>query len=137
MKGQAAIRPVGEPIPRPADVSLLADEPIKIPGYRCEYLRSGTQALTLAVRSATSRSGADERRRVLLPAYTCPDLVSAIELAGGVAVLVDLERDRPFMDRAGVAAELANILEPVRRYFANNKEAKDCLETVRQAKVTR
>jgi tyrosyl-tRNA synthetase len=37
----------------------------------------------------------------------------------------------------GVATELADILEPVRRYFANNKEAKDCLETVRQAKITR
>ena len=37
----------------------------------------------------------------------------------------------------GVAAELAEILEPVRRYFANNKEAKECLETVRKAKVTR
>jgi tyrosyl-tRNA synthetase len=37
----------------------------------------------------------------------------------------------------GVAAELAEILEPVRRYFANNKEAKECLETVRNAKVTR
>ena len=37
----------------------------------------------------------------------------------------------------GVAAELGVILEPVRRYFANNKEAKDCLETVRQAKITR
>lgn len=37
----------------------------------------------------------------------------------------------------GVAAELAEILEPVRRYFEVNSEAKECLETVRQAKVTR
>ena len=37
----------------------------------------------------------------------------------------------------GVAAELGQILEPVRRYFANNKEAADCLETVRKAKITR
>lgn len=37
----------------------------------------------------------------------------------------------------GVAEELGKILEPVRRYFANNKEAADCLETVRNAKVTR
>ena len=37
----------------------------------------------------------------------------------------------------GVAAELGEILEPVRRYFANNKEAMDCLETVRAAKITR
>ena len=37
----------------------------------------------------------------------------------------------------GVATALGEILEPVRRYFSNNKEAKDCLETVRQAKITR
>jgi len=37
----------------------------------------------------------------------------------------------------GVATELGNILEPVRHYFASNKEAKDCLEVVRQAKITR
>jgi hypothetical protein len=37
----------------------------------------------------------------------------------------------------GVATELGNILEPVRRYFANNKEANDCLETVSRAKITR
>ncbi len=37
----------------------------------------------------------------------------------------------------GVAVELADILEPVRRYFANNNEAKDCLETVRRAKISR
>jgi tyrosyl-tRNA synthetase len=36
-----------------------------------------------------------------------------------------------------VAEELARILEPVRRYFENNKEAKECLETVRKAKITR
>ena len=37
----------------------------------------------------------------------------------------------------GVATELVKILEPVRRYFENNKEAKECLQTVRNAKVTR
>ena len=37
----------------------------------------------------------------------------------------------------GVATQLGDILEPVRRYFANNSDAKDCLETVRQAKITR
>ena len=37
----------------------------------------------------------------------------------------------------GAAEELAEILEPVRRYFANNEEAKECLDIVRKAKVTR
>ncbi|MCL2291785.1 MAG: tyrosine--tRNA ligase [Nitrososphaerota archaeon] len=39
--------------------------------------------------------------------------------------------------KTGVATELGRILEPVRRYFENNSEAKSCLETVRAAKVTR
>jgi tyrosyl-tRNA synthetase len=37
----------------------------------------------------------------------------------------------------GVAEELAKILEPVRRYFATNTEAKDCLDVIRKAKITR
>jgi len=37
----------------------------------------------------------------------------------------------------GVADELGKILEPVRRYFENNSQAKQCLETIRQAKITR
>jgi tyrosyl-tRNA synthetase len=37
----------------------------------------------------------------------------------------------------GVADQLAIILEPVRKYFESNKEANECLETVRKAKITR
>jgi len=37
----------------------------------------------------------------------------------------------------GVAEELAALLEPVRRYFEADKEAKECLDVVREAKVTR
>ncbi len=37
----------------------------------------------------------------------------------------------------GVADQLGKILEPVRHYFDTHKEAKDCLETIRQAKITR
>jgi len=36
-----------------------------------------------------------------------------------------------------VAEELTTILEPVRKYFENDREAKECLETVRKAKITR
>ena len=37
----------------------------------------------------------------------------------------------------GVATELSEILEPVRRYFANHKDAMDCLETIQKAQITR
>ena len=36
-----------------------------------------------------------------------------------------------------VAEQLTSILSPVRRYFENNKEAKECLNVVKNAKVTR
>jgi tyrosyl-tRNA synthetase len=36
-----------------------------------------------------------------------------------------------------VAEELAQILEPVRKYFESNKEAKECLLTVKNAQTTR
>jgi tyrosyl-tRNA synthetase len=39
--------------------------------------------------------------------------------------------------KTATASELAAILEPVRRYFETNKEAKGLLETVKNAKVTR
>jgi tyrosyl-tRNA synthetase len=46
-------------------------------------------------------------------------------------------RLHPMDLKNGVAEELGKILEPVRNYFKNNQEAKVCLETIRQAKVTR
>jgi len=36
-----------------------------------------------------------------------------------------------------VAEELTRILEPVRKYFENNKEAKECLEIIKKAEITR
>jgi len=36
-----------------------------------------------------------------------------------------------------VAKELYAILEPVRRYFANNRDAMECLDLVKKAKITR
>lgn len=36
-----------------------------------------------------------------------------------------------------VAEELNKILEPIRNYFEKDREAKDCLETVKRAEVTR
>jgi tyrosyl-tRNA synthetase len=39
--------------------------------------------------------------------------------------------------KTAVAKELATILEPVRRYFNNNNEAKKCLDTVKNVVITR
>jgi tyrosyl-tRNA synthetase len=39
--------------------------------------------------------------------------------------------------KSGVAEALAVTLEPVRRYFENDKAAKECMEVVQNLKVTR
>lgn len=61
--------------------------------YQRSFFASGTEALAAAlVRVLESRP--PSRRDVLIPAYACPDLVSAAVFAGGTVVLVDTYPDR-------------------------------------------
>ena len=63
------------------------------------YYQSGTAALAAAViASIRTHAGVVRRPEVILPAYGCPDLISAIVYAGANPVLVDLEQDSPRMD---------------------------------------
>ena len=66
------------------------------------YYQSGTAALAASIMAAIRRGGVTNPE-VLLPAYGCPDLVSAAVHAGARPVLVDLEADRPWMDLEQVA----------------------------------
>ena len=65
--------------------------------YKVRLFHSGTAALAAAVKMAVVR-----RRRatpkVLLPAYGCPDLVSAVLYAGAEPILVDLHKNTPWLD---------------------------------------
>ena len=70
------------------------------------YYQSGTAALAASIAAAIQRKGVASPE-VILPAYGCPDLVSAAVHAGARPVLVDLESDRPWMDLDQVATRLA------------------------------
>ena len=65
--------------------------------YQSRYFASGTAALAAAI-TAAIRSKNVVEPEVLIPAYGCPDLVSAAVFAGAKPVLVDLAPDRPWMD---------------------------------------
>jgi tyrosyl-tRNA synthetase len=54
-----------------------------------------------------------------------------------LATVYEQGKLHPMDLKNGVATELGNILEPVRRYFTNNAEANRCLEAIRKAKITR
>lgn len=72
--------------------------------YKPCYFASGTAALAAAIAAAIRFKGID-KPEVILPAYGCPDLVSAAIFAGARPVLVDLAPDRPWMDLEQVAAK--------------------------------
>ena len=97
--------PVGNPV-RLKDSrdgeSLLQD--IFSP-YTPRFFDSGTAALAASILAAISVKGVSEPE-VILPAYGCPDLVSAVVYAGAKPVLVDLEVDRPWMDLEQVSAHV-------------------------------
>ncbi len=94
--------PVGNPIDlQAAEPVSAADALRRVAGdYHPVFTQSGTAALAAAIRALMQQRGvgADDRPQVLIPAYACPDLVSAIDHAGAVPVLVDLQAGRPWMD---------------------------------------
>ena len=75
--------------------------------YQSRYFASGTAALAAALTVAIRLKNVDHPE-VVLPAYGCPDLVSAVVFAGAKPVLVDLEPDRPWMDLEQLPSKLGS-----------------------------
>jgi dTDP-4-amino-4,6-dideoxygalactose transaminase len=87
----APLRQIGLPQAREAFETLF-------PGRALHLVGSGTQALALAILACRSerRTQASE---VIVPAYGCPDLLSACIFAGMTPRLVDIDRDHWGYDR--------------------------------------
>ena len=87
---------------RPAGNSILikgaAVEADLFHPFRYRFFDSGTASLAAAIAACIKlknvRSGQPE---IIVPAYACPDLVSAVLYAGAKPVLVDIEEDSPFL----------------------------------------
>lgn len=99
--------PVGDPIAlrREGCAQDAGRPPWLQPGALVRFYASGTEALGAALVAA--RRATDGRRRVIVPAYTCPAVVAAAKWAGCEPVPVDLEPDSPRLDTWQVARELS------------------------------
>lgn len=75
--------------------------------YLQRYYSSGTAALAAAITAAIRKKNV-EHPHVLLPAYACPDLISATVFSGAKPVLVDLEPNRPWMDMEQLSASIGS-----------------------------
>ena len=87
--------PVGNPVTLSGkhDVAVSSFFPTDQTRFYC----SGTAALAAAI-CAAKKLKASTAPEVILPAYACPDLVSAAVYAGVKPVLVDLAAERPWLD---------------------------------------
>ena len=65
--------------------------------YKIKFYDSGTSALAAAILACINKKNI-KMPEVIIPAYSCPDLVSAILFTGGSPVLVDFIKDRPWID---------------------------------------
>ncbi len=66
--------------------------------FRTQYYQSGTAALSATLIAAQQASPKIKTPKVLLPAYGCPDLISAAIYANIEPVLINLEPDSPWME---------------------------------------
>lgn len=73
--------------------------------YNAVFVQSGTAALALALQAA-AKSAAVANPQVLIPAYACPDLVSAAVFAGVRPILVDLDPDSTYMSLAALQRQI-------------------------------
>ena len=89
--------PVGNPVELTAHSSPAAILQAAFLENDAYLYGSGTMALAAALTAATAYRHV-EAPEVLMPAYACPDLVSAAHYAGLKPVLVDLVADRHWMD---------------------------------------
>ncbi len=98
--------PAGEPVIVPGDSPVSSDLGGLFAPYVPSFYGSATSALAATLVAAIARARPPSPE-VLLPAYGCPALVSAVLFAGARPRLVDLERDRPWMDLNGLRAALS------------------------------
>lgn len=65
--------------------------------YEVRFFESGTAALAAAVIASCHSKPDISAPEIILPAYGCPDLISAVIYAGAKPVLIDLEPYMPWM----------------------------------------
>ena len=95
------IPPVGNPI----TIKTSHEVPVFPGSLKTYFLNSGTAALAAGLQIAQQHCKA-KKPEVIIPAYCCPDLLSAILYNDMKPVLVDFIPDKPYMDLNGIEEAL-------------------------------
>lgn len=99
--------PVYQPVITGLSANEAGQEPQFPPDCTANYYQSGTAALA-AVLSAVRLAHETSDPEIIMPGYTCPDVISAAIHAKIKPVLVDFVPDRPWLDIDEVNAAITN-----------------------------
>jgi len=98
------LRPVGNRIRlKPTQLVSPLFNDFNMAGFQ-----SGTAALAAALLSAKKQRPDIDQPYVLMPAYTCPDVISAARFANVKPLLVDLMPERPWMSLGDLSDKLSS-----------------------------
>ena len=106
-----SLPPVGQRIEMKAGASLADDSQLASyfdSNFPYVYFFScGAEALAASILAVIETSHV-KSPEVILPAYTCPEVVSAVLYAGATPILVDLVQDHTWMDLDQLASKLSD-----------------------------
>lgn len=96
------------------------------------FFHSGTASLAAAIIVSCKLKGVNtSTAEILLPAYACPDLVSAILFSGAKPVLVDLQKNSTFLSVTDIEKKITdNSVAIISVNFLGISENTDHLQTI-------
>ncbi|MBU2863951.1 DegT/DnrJ/EryC1/StrS family aminotransferase [Reinekea forsetii] len=114
--------PAGNPIVTKLS-SAASENQLNWPGYNLQWLQSGTAALAFSLQHKKAAFKHITQPEVIVPAYCCPDLLSAAQFAGYVPVVVDINPNDPSYNLEALAKAVnANTLAVIVINFMGIKE---------------
>ena len=101
-----ALRPTGNRIVNKTD-TLPSDF---FSPYQVSFYQTGTASLAAAISASIKKANLNNYNHpeILIPAYACPDLVSAIDFNKATPILVDFEKDKPWMSLEDIQKKITS-----------------------------
>lgn len=105
--------------------------------YNSSFFNSGTASLAAAIIASHKLKHGIKQPEVIVPAYGCPDLISAIIYAKAIPVLVDLEVDSPFLsiEQMNTVINENTIAIVAVRFFGISEQNKKLTEIAKQHNI--
>ncbi len=127
------IRPVGNYI----STKKVSPTCYSLYSYLTYYCNSGTAALAATIVAACKLKPEIKTPEIIIPAYACPDLISAIVYAKAMPVLLDLKKNTPEISLELLEKSITNNTVAIVsvRFFGITEKSRQLLEIAKKYKL--